>query len=247
MSKFAILSLSAGLFSLSCLEATTTSLRYGYDSGGRWGLIETKQWGNSSQQTTTFTPSYQSSYQPTRAWDAPNQPDPSDNRRQLAYWESSAERSRLVRAVQNDGDWREAAELTRSDTEQDPDKERGRERNNTALLFAVREALKKEDFNLAWDIACYCGRNSVEAGGKGFNLTALAAERGYSDIYFFLVEKMEDPRAVGMMGTTLMDWLDQGIEEYGINENYQAIKQDLIRRGVKLRMRNSGGGCCLIM
>lgn len=221
---------------------TTTSYHYGYDSGGRWGLIETKEWNNSYQQTTFTT-----MYYPTRSSNSQSQMEPLDSRRKMAQWENMAMRSNLVKAVQNGGDWQQAVEIDESEALKYPGSETAREEYNTSCLFGIREALKKENLDLAWDIACYTGKNLDEKcrGGKGFSMAALAAERGYADIYFFLIERIENPRASGSLGDSLMDWLDQGIVEYGSNENYQAIKQDMINRGIKLHMRNSGG-CCFI-
>lgn len=206
---------------------TTKSHHYGYDANGNWGLIE----------TTYYIPR-------ARAWDNPDDENPAEK---LAHWESSAMRSKLVKAVQNGEDWHETIEDVESHAKKYPGSELAVETCNTSFLLAIREALKKEDFNLAWDVACCGGRNIDTEIRKGFTMTALAAERGYADIYFFLIEKMENPRVLGKFGESLMDWFDQGTEEYGFNENYQAIKQDLIRRGVKLHARNSGGGCCLLI
>lgn len=211
-------------------------VQYSYGPGG-------KRYDSLGHETTIGAPIYHR----TMPWDEQSPPTQSENCQKLARWENLSRDSYFLNVIKENRDWRKAFEVFKSSNSKIPDEELRRELYNTTLLFAVKEAIKKENFDVAWDIACFFGGKMDEDGRKGFLAACLAAERGYEDVYFFLIEKIENPRSFGSIGDSLMDWLDQGIEEYGINPCYQSIKQDLTRRGVQLHLRKQEGGCCLMI
>lgn len=224
-------------------------VEYGYGPGGQFGRTETTSYGSS--QVQSFTPSYQpkSTYQNYSYSDSSRQQQVSENLKYLGYGEDRASRSALLKAVQNGEDWHAAAEIDESQFKSS-EYVINKEALNTTYLLSIRQALIQKNNDFAWELACHGGRKVDEYMGaeKGFNVTARAALYGYSDVYFFLVEKLQNPRFMDReTHFNLMDYLDQGTCQYGCNNGHLLIKQDLIRRGIQINGRKPHyDGCCLI-
>ena len=175
----------------------------------------------------------------------PERPTPYDNRQSLERWEFIArtKHASITQGLLN----KETRAQAREAMKKLEYIYYGKELNqikNSIFLFAIRETAKYNDFRTASDIIQACCVN-LESGDKVHFYIQMAVERGYVDIYEFLIEHDPNPRAQINNGFTLMDLLDQGQEKYGNNSNYQKIEQDLLRRGVRFNRR--GGGCCEIM
>lgn len=168
---------------------------------------------------------------------------PSSNRNELSYYEHLVlkDHTNIVGGLLNEKTRAQAVE-SKNQLKKYYYGSQLNEVEKTIILFAVREAAKRNDFKTAFDIL-----QATTGWGKDAVHIALAVsiERGYIDIYNFLINYDENPTSGGSSGYTLMDWLAQGRERFGDSENYRTMEQDLMRRGVRLNRRDDT--CCEII
>lgn len=225
-----------------------TKVEYGIGPGGQYGQTVTYDFGN-GVQTKCFSPMpiYQSGeikYNTNNNGSRTIEDSKRESRIAREIGEQKANNSELLNAVKNGEDWHEAADI--AEAIKDSNSEIQYETLNHTYLFSIREALKKKDYDVAWDLAVHMGRR-VEEGEKGFVALSLAVQYGYDDIYFFMIDKFKNPRAL-WHNFNLLDRLDQGVSFFGDNERYQRIKNDLRRFNLKIhgRKETSDFPCCFI-
>lgn len=212
-----------------------TKIEYGFGPGGQYGQTVTYDYGNGCQ-TKTFTPISNSSPGEVKYnWDAPYKDYGHDKRVARTIGEQRANESDLLNAIKNGEDWHAAADIAEAKTDSNPEVQI--ETYNQTYLFSIREALKKKDYDVAYDLAVHCSRK-VDKGEKGFATLCLSVLYGYSDIYYFLIKKFKNPRAM-WNNYNLLDWHDQGVEYFCDDAGYRLIKENLNKFNLKLHGRKS--------